>query len=116
MTDQRHADLFPREKYATLIDAVEGRLPPKDFVTTSDIACAFGLSVSLISQWREQGHIEGINVASAEKPYYLFFRPSVIRFAKKRAGIEEKPEQEKENDRDQRTLSARGREGRHPRR
>lgn len=87
MTHSAHGELFPRDEYNSMLEAIDGRLPKRDLVTVSQVAKACWISVTVVYSWIDAGLIEAAPIG-ATKNYYSIFRKSVIDFYRKRLGLE----------------------------
>jgi hypothetical protein len=91
MTNPIQLSLFQDSKPETALEAIERRLPRKDWIPVSDVATAFDRSVATVYNWIEEGLVTDFDSGSCKRSAYLIYRPSVIALAKSRLGIEPQP-------------------------
>lgn len=91
MSDPIQLSLFPESHPESALEAIERRLPKRDWVSVSDVAGAFDRSVATVYNWIEEGLVTDFDSGSCQRSAYLIYRPSVIALAKSRLGIEPQP-------------------------
>jgi transposase len=69
-----------------MLAKVEARLGNRDFVSVCDAASALSVSVSVVYQWIDSGHVAAMNLGRGDrKARWTIERESIVEFARRRA-------------------------------
>lgn len=66
------------------LETVLRKLPGMDFLSVADVALAFGVSTSKVTEWIEEGRIEAtnLNAGTPKKAFWKIPRASAVSLAK----------------------------------